>query len=101
MVEDQAEVRKYAAAALKAYGYQVIQAENAEEALLVCERESERIDLVLTDVVMPGLSGRELADRLKNTPAGNQSAVHVGLHRRHHGASWGPAEGSGVHPEAV
>jgi CheY-like chemotaxis protein len=62
-VEDLAEVRRYAAAALRAYGYQVIQTANADEALLVCERES--VDLVLTDVVMPGLSGRELADRLK------------------------------------
>jgi PAS domain S-box-containing protein len=63
VVEDQAEVRRYAAAALMAYGYRVIQAPNADEALLVCERES--VDLVLTDVVMPSLSGRELADRLK------------------------------------
>ena len=65
VVEDQAEVREYAAAALRAYGYQVMEAPNAEEALLVCEREGERIDLILTDVVMPGLSGRELVDRLK------------------------------------
>jgi signal transduction histidine kinase/CheY-like chemotaxis protein len=65
VVEDQPEVRGYAAAALRAYGYQVIEAAGAEEALLVCEREAERIDLILTDVVMPGLSGRELADRLK------------------------------------
>jgi CheY-like chemotaxis protein len=47
-----------------------MEAENAEEALRVCEQESERIDLVLTDVVMPGLSGRELADRLKNRRPG-------------------------------
>jgi PAS domain S-box-containing protein len=65
VVEDQAEVRKYAAAALRAYGYQVIQAANADEALLLCEREAERIDLVLTDVVMPNLSGPELANRLE------------------------------------
>jgi len=65
VVEDQAEVRRYTATALKAYGYQVIQAENAGEALLIGERESERIHLILTDVVMPSLSGRELADRLK------------------------------------
>jgi CheY-like chemotaxis protein len=65
VVKDQAEVRKYAAAALEAYGYRVIQAESAAEALLVCEREADRIDLVLTDVVMPNLSGRELAHRLE------------------------------------
>ncbi len=65
VVEDQAEVRKYAAAALRVYGYQVVQAASADEALLLCERECERIDLILTDVVMPSMSGRELADRLK------------------------------------
>ncbi len=65
VVEDQAEVRKYAAAALGAYGYTVIQAETAAEALLLCERERERIDLVLTDVVMPNVSGGELAGRLR------------------------------------
>jgi hypothetical protein len=65
VVEDQAEVRKYAAAALTAYGYQVMQAANAGEALLLCERECDRIDLVLTDVVMPSMSGTALADRLK------------------------------------
>jgi DNA-binding NtrC family response regulator len=68
VVEDQPEVRRYAAAALRAYGYQVIQAANADEALLVCERES--VDLVLTDVVMPSVSGRELADRLKQRRPG-------------------------------
>jgi PAS domain S-box-containing protein len=64
VVEDQAEVRDYAVAALKTYGYRVIPAENAGEALLVCERERGRIHLVLTDVVMPNVSGRELANRL-------------------------------------
>jgi PAS domain S-box-containing protein len=63
VVEDQAEVRKYAVAVLKRYGYRVMPVESAREALLVCERE--RIDLVLTDVVMPHVSGRELADRLE------------------------------------
>ena len=70
VVEDQPEVRGYAAAALRAYGYQVIEAANAAEALLVWEREGERIALILTDVVMPSLSGRELADRLKERRPG-------------------------------
>jgi PAS domain S-box-containing protein len=62
VVEDQAEVRKFAVAVLKSYGYRTIPAESAGEALVQCERES--IDLVLTDVVMPQVNGRELADRL-------------------------------------
>jgi len=70
VVEDQAEVREYAVTVLKAYGYRVIQAQSAGEALLIFEREPERIDLVLTDVVMPNISGRELANRLEKLQPG-------------------------------
>jgi len=63
VVEDQANVRKFAAAVLKEYGYRVIPVENAGEALVACQRV--RFDLVLTDVVMPHVSGRDLADKLE------------------------------------
>jgi PAS domain S-box-containing protein len=65
VVEDEAEVRAYSVAALKAYGYRVLTAENPQAALLVAEREGEGLDLVLTDVVMPDMSGRNLAARLE------------------------------------
>src|SRR5208283_3858054 len=64
VVEDQAEVLKYAAAVLRAYSYRVIEAANAGEALPICGREAEHIDLVLTDVVMPNMSGQELVNQL-------------------------------------
>jgi CheY-like chemotaxis protein len=64
VVEDQTEVREYAVAALKTYGYRVIPAADAGEALMISERESSPIHLVLTDVVMPNTSGRELVARL-------------------------------------
>jgi len=69
VVEDQAAVREFAVAALTTYGYRVIQAENAGDALSVCERE-ERIDLVLTDVVMPNQSGQNLAGSLRKRRPG-------------------------------
>ena len=68
VVEDQAEVRKYAVAVLKEHGYRVIPAENAGEALLVCEQE--HIDLLLTDDVMPNVGGRELTERLEKLQPG-------------------------------
>jgi PAS domain S-box-containing protein len=64
VVEDEVEVRKYAADVLGQSGYRVIQAESGVEAMKLCDREGEQIDLVLTDVVMPNLSGKELADWL-------------------------------------
>ncbi len=59
VVEDQEEVRGYAVTVLEAYGYQVVQAADAGEALLLCEHDGRRIDLLLTDVVMPNVDGRE------------------------------------------
>jgi PAS domain S-box-containing protein len=70
VVEDQLEVQKYAAAALRAHGYRVIQAASADEALPLWERESDRIDLVLTDVVMPNMSGPELVNQLERRRPG-------------------------------
>jgi two-component system cell cycle sensor histidine kinase/response regulator CckA len=70
VVEDKPEVRDYAARVLMNCGYRVIKAATAVEALQVCERERERIDLVLADVVMPGLSGPEMGVRLKDLRPG-------------------------------
>jgi two-component system cell cycle sensor histidine kinase/response regulator CckA len=64
LVEDQDEVRTVARQIMRRYGYHVLDARNAGEALLVCERHPRTIHLLLTDVVMPHVSGRELAERL-------------------------------------
>ena len=65
VVEDQAQVRKYAAEILAAYGYHVITAENGSDALRKSGPECGRIDLVLADLVMPNMRGSELAGRLR------------------------------------
>jgi len=61
VVEDQPEVRVLTTRILEGRGYTVLAAENATDALQVAERYPQAIDLLLTDVVMPGLNGRELA----------------------------------------
>ncbi|MBI5282644.1 MAG: PAS domain S-box protein [Candidatus Solibacter usitatus] len=65
VVEDQKDVRKLARIVLTSYGYKVLEAANAREALFQAESYAGPIDLMLTDVVMPGMNGRELAERLK------------------------------------
>ena len=64
LVEDQDEVRAVALQILRRYGYHVIEARNAGEALLYCEQHPLTIHLLLSDVVMPQMNGRKLADRL-------------------------------------
>jgi CheY-like chemotaxis protein len=64
IVEDQGEVRRLALSILKASGYRLLEAENAEQALQLSAGYAGGIDLLITDVIMPGLNGRQLADRL-------------------------------------
>jgi CheY-like chemotaxis protein len=61
LVEDEAFVRRVAAEVLEAAGYHLLIACNASEALEVVHRQGGTIDLLLVDIVMPGMSGRELA----------------------------------------
>jgi CheY-like chemotaxis protein len=64
LVEDDAGVRALMAELLQAKGYKVRAAESPAEALAWAESSSEPLDALVTDVVMPGLGGPELADRL-------------------------------------
>ncbi|MGQ9638656.1 MAG: response regulator, partial [Thermodesulfobacteriota bacterium] len=65
VVEDEEVVRKLAVRLLKRQGYRVLEAPDGGQAFLLCEKYSAPIHLILTDVVMPGMSGRELYERLK------------------------------------
>ena len=64
VVEDQPEVRRLTLAVLRSCGYRLLEAANGSEALSLSEGYSGPIHLLITDVVMPGMAGRELATRL-------------------------------------
>jgi CheY-like chemotaxis protein len=64
LVEDEPDLRELTRLVLSAKGYNVVEARNAEDAERLAESDGTKIHLLLTDVIMPGLSGRELAKRI-------------------------------------
>jgi two-component system cell cycle sensor histidine kinase/response regulator CckA len=65
LVEDEIAVRSVAARVLQGQGYTVLTASNGREAMALLDQNSEQVDLVLTDVIMPDMGGPELVDRLR------------------------------------
>jgi len=65
LVEDEPALREIAKLRLQGFGCTVLEASDGPEAIRIAEEETGSIDLLLTDVVMPGMNGRELADRLR------------------------------------
>jgi CheY-like chemotaxis protein len=66
LVEDEEMLRELSADILAMYGYNVIAAATGTEALELSGKENSTVDLLLTDVVMPGMSGKRLADELRS-----------------------------------
>ena len=66
IVEDNDALRKLAKNALRKYGYKILEAENGEKALNVSETHEGPIHLLLTDVVMPRMSGTDLSEKLQS-----------------------------------
>ena len=64
LVEDEPGVRAFSAEVLDGAGYRVLQAGNGEEAMAVARQSDVAVDLLLTDVVLPGINGRVLSERL-------------------------------------
>ena len=67
LVEDELQVRNLAALVLRERGYEVVEASSGEEALCIAKEYAGKIHLLLTDVVMPQMSGKELSEQIKRT----------------------------------
>jgi len=78
LVEDEEAVRDLTSRILEKRGYRVIPAQDGREAMEIAAREAEHIDLVLTDIVMPGMNGRGLVERLGGVRPGIKSLYMSG-----------------------
>ncbi len=67
VVEDENAVRELSALILRDCGYTVLEARDGEEALELAAGHQDAIDLLVTDVVMPGMGGRQLVERLRES----------------------------------
>ena len=67
LVEDEATVRRFCKTVLRRHGYQVIEAANPSEAFVALQTSDKTIDLIVTDVAMPGMNGHEMVRRLRST----------------------------------
>jgi CheY-like chemotaxis protein len=65
VVDDDEQLRRMVSFALREHGCQILEAANGIEAMLSCRHQSQPIDLVITDVVMPHMSGWDLTARLQ------------------------------------
>ena len=88
IVEDDQDLRQYLTEVLRGLGYSVLTAPSGTAALPILEQLSNRIDLLLTDVIMPGLNGRELGQRALQIRPGLRVLYMTGYSRNavvHHG----------------
>jgi PAS domain S-box-containing protein len=70
VVEDEDAVRALLCSILQKQGYVLLRARNGAEGLLVCEKYAGKIDLMMTDVIMPSMNGSDLAERLRSVRPG-------------------------------
>jgi len=64
IAEDEPDLRELTRIFLEGYGYRVLEAGSADQALKIAQSFRERVHLLLTDVIMPGMSGRQLAEKI-------------------------------------
>ncbi len=100
VVEDEDEVRKLAQGILSRQGYRVLDASHGGDALLMLEQTREPVQLLLTDVVMPGINGPDFARRMKLLYPESEGPLYVWLRGQHHLPAGNSGSGHGIFAEA-
>jgi two-component system cell cycle sensor histidine kinase/response regulator CckA len=77
LVEDETPVRIFAARALRNKGYEVIEADNGDTAIAAFNEHQGALDLIITDVVMPGMNGPKMIQTLESTAPGRMKNVKI------------------------
>ena len=67
LVEDEESVRQLVRDTLASKGYRVLEADSGEAGIAIADKHEGQIDLIITDVMMPGMSGREMVNKLNQT----------------------------------
>jgi CheY-like chemotaxis protein len=94
-VEDEPQVRESVRRLLESQGYNVLEAGSGEDALQLYDRNPARIDLVVTDVSMPGMSGYDLVHRLRSRSPGLRVLFMSGYADRPTAGNGGTGSGTG------
>jgi CheY-like chemotaxis protein len=81
VVEDDTDLRSYVSELLRDLNYRVVAASSAQAALTILLQEEPKVDLLLTDVVMPGINGRELGRRAQQIRPGIKILYMTGYSR--------------------
>ena len=101
LVEDEDGVRRLARLSLEQHGYTVLEANGGRAAIELSDAHDGPIALLLSDVVMPELNGREVSERLLARRPRHEGAVHERLHRRRGCAPWCRRLAGRVSAEAI
>ncbi|KPK61450.1 MAG: hypothetical protein AMK73_07925 [Planctomycetes bacterium SM23_32] len=96
LVEDEPEIRQLGARTLKDLGYRVLCAAGGPEALALLRRHRGRLDLLLTDVVMPRMAGHDLAARVHDIRPGAKLLFMTGYAEKDDGALGGAVDSTGL-----
>ena len=82
LVEDEVPVRIFASRALTNKGYKVLEAENAEMAFEVLEQEGGNVDLIISDVIMPGMNGPEMVKEIEKNKSWFEGCIYFWIYGR-------------------